>query len=110
DEEQEYADAHKLTDGQMAWRRAKIAELKDTLLFKQEYPATADEAFQLTGHDSFIRSDKVLGARKRDCEGIGPLVLGVDPARFGDDRFSIAWRKGRKVSKIESKTKIDTVA
>jgi hypothetical protein len=34
----------------MVWRRAKIAELKDPLLFKQEYPATADEAFQLTGH------------------------------------------------------------
>ena len=37
-------------------------------------------------------------------------MIGVDPARFGDDRFSIAWRKGRKVEKIESRSKIDTVA
>jgi hypothetical protein len=110
EEEQAYADAHELSLEQMAWRRAKIAELKDVLLFKQEYPATAQEAFQLTGHDSFIKSERVLAARKQSCEGIGPLVLGVDPARFGDDRFSIAWRRGRQVSKIESKGKIDTVA
>lgn len=109
EEEQAYADAHKLDLEQMVWRRAKIAELKDPLLFKQEYPATADEAFQLTGHDSFIKSEDVLAARKATCEGIGPLVVGADPARFGDDRFSLAWRKGRQVSKVESKSKLDVV-
>ena len=109
DEEQEYASAHSLGLEQMAWRRAKIAELKDPLLFKQEYPATAAEAFQLTGHDSFIKAELVLQARKATCEGIGPLVIGADPARFGDDKFSLAWRKGRQVSKVESKSKIDTV-
>lgn len=109
EEEQAYADAHKLDLEQMVWRRAKIAELKDDLLFKQEYPATADEAFQLTGHDSFIKSSAVLAARKTTCEGIGPLVIGADPARFGDDRFALAWRRGRKVGKIESKSKLDTV-
>lgn len=109
DEDQAYADAHKLDLEQMAWRRAKLAELKDPLLFKQEYPATADEAFQVTGHDSFIKPEKVLAARKCPVEGFGPLVIGADPARFGDDRFSLAWRKGRKVSKIESKAKLDVV-
>jgi len=110
DEELEYKTAHGLTNEQMVWRRAKVAELKDPLLFKQEYPATAAEAFQLTGHDSFISSNDVLTARKADLEGIGPLVIGVDPSRFGDDRFSVAWRTGRKVSKTESKTKLDNVA
>src|SRR5882762_2529445 len=43
DEESEYQASHGLTLGQMVWRRAKIAELKDPLLFKQEYPATAAE-------------------------------------------------------------------
>jgi hypothetical protein len=109
EEEQEYAAAHDVGLEQMVWRRAKIAELKDELLFKQEYPATAAEAFQLTGHDSFIKSSAVLAARKATCAGIGPLVIGADPARFGDDRFALAWRRGRKVSKIESKGKIDTV-
>jgi len=110
EEEQAYAAAHDLSDDQMAWRRAKLAELKDPLLFKQEYPATAAEAFQTTGHDSFIKPEAVLLARKATYEGIGPLVIGADPARFGDDRFSLAWRRGRKVIKTESKSKIDVVA
>lgn len=108
-EEQEYQEAHGLDFEQMAWRRFKTGELGDDLLFKQEYPATAAEAFQLTGHDSYIPASLVLKARKTEREAFGPLVLGVDPARYGDDRFSIAWRQGRKVAKIESRNKIDTV-
>lgn len=109
-EEQEYQLAYGLTLEQMVWRRAKVAELKDPALFKQEYPATAAEAFQMSGHDGYIQPDVVVRARKASFEGIGALVLGVDPSRFGDDRFSIAWRRGRKVLKIESKDKLDNVA
>lgn len=109
EEEREYADTYGLTDGQMAWRRNKVAELKDPLLFKQEYPATAAEAFQTTGHDSFISAQLILKARKSHCEPIGPLVIGADPARFGDDRFSLAFRRGRKVEKIVSRAKLDVV-
>lgn len=108
--EADYREAHGLDMEQMVWRRAKLAELKDPMLFMQEYPATAAEAFQMTGHDSYIRPADVLKARKAKVEGTGPLVLGVDPARFGTDRFSVAWRKGREVSKVESRGKLDTVA
>lgn len=107
--EYEYKLAYGLTDSQMVWRRAKIAELGE-VLFKQEYPATAAEAFQVTGHDSFIKSADVLKARKMDLEAFGPLVCGADPSRFGDDSFSVAWRQGRKVIKTDAKEKIDTVA
>lgn len=110
DEEQAYLDVHKLTLEQMAWRRNKVAELKDPLLFKQEYPATAAEAFQLTGHDSFIKPESVLKARKAKLEAIGPLIFGADPARFGDDRFSLCRRQGRKIAKVESRSKLDVVA
>lgn len=110
DEEAEYAQMHALDLEQMAWRRGKMHELKDPLLFRQEYPATAAEAFQFTGHDSFIKAEDVVKARKATHEGIGALVVGADPARFGDDRFSLAWRKGRQVQKIESRLKVDTVA
>lgn len=103
-----YQVAHKLDNEQMAWRATKIQELGE-LLFMQEYPATASEAFQLTGHDSYIPPALVLKARKNQCDAFGPLVIGADPARFGDDRFSVAWRKGRQVVKIESKGKIDLV-
>lgn len=114
DAEQKYFDAYSgngLTLEHVVWRRAKIAELKDEMLFKQEYPATAAEAFQMTGHDSFIKSEAVVKARHANIEGVGPLILGVDPKRFGNDRFAIAWRKGRKLLKIESSAdKIDNVA
>lgn len=107
-DEREYQRMHDLTLGQMAWRHAKMVELKDPILFKIEYPATATEMFEATGRASYIAPELVLAARKANLEGIGPLVVGVDPAR-SMDRFSVAWRRGRKVIKVESRTKVDTV-
>jgi hypothetical protein len=63
---------HGLTNEQLAWRRNKIAELKDPLLFMQEYPATAAEAFQMSGHDSFIKPGDVLKARKATSKASAP--------------------------------------
>lgn len=107
--EERYQGLHKLALGQMVWRRAKIAELKDPKLFKQEYPATATEMFEASGKESYIDPEDVLRARKTEKDGIGPLIVGVDPARFGTDRFSVAWRKGRKVIKVESRYKLGTM-
>jgi hypothetical protein len=107
--EQEYCDTYKLDMPQMCWRRNKIEEL-GFVKFKQEYPANATEAFQTSGHDSFIKAIDVLRAMKRkNLEESGPLIVGVDPSRFGDDLFSIAWRRGRVVRKVETIEKIDTV-
>jgi len=108
-EEREYAALYGLDAEQIAWRRAKIAELKDPALFKQEYPATAAEAFQESGHDSFIPPGLVARARKATCEASGPLVIGFDPAWMGDDRHAMAWRRGRRVEKVESRRKLDTM-
>lgn len=108
-EEQEYARLYGLDMEQIAWRRNKIAELKDASLFKQEYPATAAEAFQMSGHDSYIKPALVANARKAECEESGPLVIGLDPARYGDDSSAMAWRRGRKVMKVERKHKLDTM-
>jgi hypothetical protein len=96
------AAAHELDLEQMAWRRAKMAELKDPLLFMQEYPSTPLEAFQASAHDSFIPAEAVLRARKASCQAVGPLILGVDPKREGLDRFAMAWRQGRRVLKVTS--------
>lgn len=109
DEEQEYARLYVLDRAQMCWRRNKIAELKDASLFKQEYPATAAEAFQMTGHDSFIKPDLVVAARKRTCDESGPLVIGFDPARFGDDGSAMAYRRGRRVLKVDRRYKLTTM-
>jgi transcriptional regulator with XRE-family HTH domain len=108
-EEHDYAALYGLDHEQMAWRRSKIAELKDASLFAQEYPATAAEAFQMSGHDSFIPPALIARARKAACEESGPLVIGYDPAWLGEDRHTMAWRRGRRVLKVESRMKLDTV-
>jgi hypothetical protein len=108
-EEIEYAALYGLDLQQMAWRRNKIGELKDPILFKQEYPATAAEAFQMSGHDSYIPPALVAKARKARCDPSGQLVIGFDPAWTGADRHSMAWRRGRNVIKVESKNKLDTM-
>jgi hypothetical protein len=108
-EEEDYAALYELTLRKMVWRRAKLAELKDPNLFLQEYPSCAAEAFQATGHDSYIPSRLVLEARKRTCEALGSVVIGVDPARFGDDSFAIAARQGRKVQWVQRRYRLNTV-
>lgn len=109
DEERLYRDTYALDLEQMVWRRAKIIELKDPTLFKQEYPATAAEAFQVSGLDPYIKPETVMVARKAQAEAYGARHLGVDPARFGDDRTSLCCRQGRKVHWIRSHSKKDTM-
>jgi transcriptional regulator with XRE-family HTH domain len=108
-EEGEYAALYGLEPDQMAWRRLKIAELGDPLLFKQEYPATAAEAFQMSGHDSYLPAMLVAKARKAEHVASGPLVIGFDPAWKGGDRHAMAWRQGRCVTKILSRRGLDTM-
>jgi len=109
--EQEYADTFKLSLAQMAWRRGKIMELGDPLLFRREYPADASDAWTPpAGMEPFIAPMLILRARKREgIEGVGPLILGVDPAGMGGDRFSIAARRGMKVLWVQHRKKIDSL-
>jgi hypothetical protein len=109
EEEQEYQRLHSLTLAQMAWRRAKIAELRDPALFRQEYPATPDEAFAVAGDESFIRSADVAAARKGKATEAGALLIGVDPARFGDDHTAIIRRRTRVAFGLERHHKKDTM-
>lgn len=113
-EESELKRMYSLSHAQLNWRRGKIVELSvngvdGEKAFKQEYPSCSNEAFQLTGEDNYIPSDMVMSARKNSVEGYGPLVIGVDPARFGDDRTAIIRRQGRKAYGLESYTKKDTM-
>ena len=56
-EEELLVEQHSLNDGQLYWRRLKIAEGGE-LKFRQEYPATPDEAF-ITAGKSVFALDKV---------------------------------------------------
>lgn len=114
DEETELMSLYGLDEGQLVWRRTKVIELtadgvEGAKAFKQEYPNTAAEAFQVTGEDSFIQPDDVTPARQGGAERYGPLILGVDPARFGDDRVSFIWRQGRVAFGLKSFKKKDTM-
>ena len=109
EEEDELARIYGLDDAQLSWRRKKLAELKDPVLFRQEYPNTAAEAFQLTGHDSYIPAAIVARARKANIPPSGPLVLGYDPNWKGKDRAALARRRGRKVIAVESRMGLDTM-
>ena len=89
-----------LTIEHLAWRRIKIAELstggeEGDWRFKQEYPFTAAEAFQTSGENSLIDPKVVIKARKSKVQASGAKIIGVDPARFGDDRTAIVFRQGR---------------
>lgn len=107
-EEVEYRDVYGLDDEQMAWRRNKIAELGHAWLFRQEYPATASEAFQASGDGCFIRPELVVKARKfKVPETSAPLVIGVDPARGGGDKCGIIDRRGRIAGSVVCE-KLDT--
>jgi hypothetical protein len=103
-------DAYDLSNEQLAWRRAKIAQLGSAEYFAQEYPLNAAEAFISANFDSFIPPELVIRARKEKVdEHYGPIVVGVDPAGMGPDRTSIAWRQGRCITKIESRKGLDTM-
>lgn len=107
--EQEYKDLYHVPTRHMAWRRNKILELRDPLLFRREYPATSADAWTAPpGHSPYIQALLVLRARKRPrFDGHGPLIIGVDPASAGGDRFSMCWRRGIKVEKVEWRNKLN---
>ena len=69
EEFRDYAEAHKLNPAQLYWAWLKNRDLAVTIggqpericwKFRQEYPATASEAFQMSGDESFIPVDPGL--------------------------------------------------
>lgn len=99
-EEKELAALYQLDNKQLMWRRAKIIEwttpeTDGEKFFKQEYPANAAEAFQVSGQNTFIEPILVMAARRTVAEKYGPLLMGVDIAREGTDRTAIIFRQGR---------------
>lgn len=102
EEEKLLQDIYGLTNGQLSWRRAKIQLLGESL-FKQEFPMTAEEAFQMSG-DSLIDSLKLQAAgsaqiKSEDYRSF-PIIRGVDPA-YSVDRIGDVTRQGRRVLKAK---------
>ena len=108
-EEKDLIQIFGLTLEQVVWRRNKIRDDFNGKIerFMQEYPATATEAFQTTGHESFIPPALVMKARKTLVEFdpakyLPPLVIGVDPAVSRDgDRTAVVFRRGRCMNRVD---------
>lgn len=102
-DERQYQALYGLDDEQLAWRQAKMRQFNGSpeqklALFREQYPITAEEAFQSSG-ESFINADDVRRARKANFEPIGAIVAGIDPARQGRDSTGVVIRQGRAVLK-----------
>jgi len=111
DEELQYQTTYKLKDEQIYWRRLKINNFDNgEWKFKQEYPATANEAFQTSAEDSLIQPEFVARARvANDIQKGDQLVIGVDPAYKGKDKTAIVFRDGRVQYRHELFQGLDTM-
>lgn len=115
DEDFEYGELFGLDREQMQWRRKKIGELgNDIKLFMREYPSSPAEAFSVSDEKSLISSVFVQKARKAAAEydRSAPKIIGVDPARFGDDSTTIYIRQGRiaeRIAKVRGKDTMEVV-
>lgn len=113
DDDLEYGAVHGLDTQQMMWRRYKIDELGgDIKLFNREYPSSPAEAFSVSDEKSLIDSKRVQSSRKLTAmiDNSAPKIIGVDPARFGDDSTAIYLRQGRVAERLEKVRGIDTMS
>lgn len=116
-EEQEWLERfgkNGLLPGHLHWRRIKLEDFKGDYAqkcrkFRQEYPFTDDEAFLSSISDTFIHADHVMKARKGRVDTQSNLVIGIDPARKGDDRTAIIRRRGRRAFSLETHYNLDTM-
>lgn len=103
-----------LTEGHLNWRRIKLQDFKGNYeqkcrKFRQEYPFNDEEAFLSSVTETFIQAEDVRAARGNTVQTDASLVIGVDPARFGDDGSAIIRRRGRKAYNLEIHYNLDTM-
>ncbi len=109
-EEIALAELHGLDVEQIAWRRAKIAQLGSPHFFAQEYPIIGVGSIYLFDvRQLHSRRSCDQGAARKAVEPYGQLIIGVDPAGVGADRTAIAWRRGRSITKVETRRGLDTM-
>ncbi len=76
-----------------AWYERQVDAL-DPVIVAQEI----DRSYTASVSNAWISGEIVLAARHRgpaDVQAIGPLMLGIDVARFGDDKCAFTFRRGR---------------
>lgn len=91
-----------------AWYREQCAKLDDPVVIAQEL--NIDYAASST--DQFISGELVEAAMTTDAarvEPLGPLIMSIDVARFGDNETVFALRRGRVVHWLKAFRGLDTM-
>jgi hypothetical protein len=92
-------------------RRAKMTNKAQIQEWIDHYGIDSDfvrvrvlSEFPRAGDSQFIGMDLIQEATQREASGTlyDPLIIGVDPARFGDDEFRISFRRGLDARTIPS--------
>lgn len=112
DDHRWYSDMFKVSDTKLVDQEDLDAALKTMgeAQYRQEYECdwTANNADVVMDYaevsDAFARSYHIDVYRHR------PVVFGVDPARFGDDRSALVVRQGLAVLKVETWKGLDLMA
>ena len=102
DEDREVMERFSLDIEQIYWRHEMLKSMEPDM-YKQEYPATDEEAFSFSGYESYIPIDKVAEAFKRSLHPTsGKIIAGYDPAptATGDDKAYIE-RSGRNFFNLD---------
>ncbi len=107
---------HRWQTRQIDSRTAKMTNKAQLQEWIDDYGEDSDFArvrvrgvFPRAGSNQFIPGDLVDEARKRTAKGFGPIVLGVDVARFGDDQTVLLTRQGDKVKIVARYRGLDTM-
>lgn len=88
-EELALAKEYGLDHAQLAWRRAKIVELRGVHMFRREYPNTPDEAFRAEMPGALWTRALLDQTRVASYpEPLARIVVAVDPATTDDEKSS----------------------
>lgn len=89
------------------WYQKQLGKL-DAVIVASEI----DRNYEGSVHNAFIPADRVIAAMRKGPADViphGGLRVGVDVARFGDDKCSIVFRRGRVMLKKVTFGKLDVV-
>ncbi|MBU2708887.1 terminase [Zooshikella marina] len=111
--------SHRWATRQVDSRTCKMTDKEQLQEWEEDYGEDSDffrvrvkGEFPKQAANELINSGNVLKARKRTLLGEvfqhQPVVIGVDPARFGDDKTVIIVRQGRKILHVEAHSGLRT--
>ena len=115
-----YSDQHRWTTRQIDSRKAKMTNKKEISEWVNTYGEDSDfirvrvrGVFPRVGDMQFLSSDLVDRAMLWECPYEAhfqlPILIGVDVARYGDDKTVIIIRQGRKILEMRTFRELNTM-